>query len=78
MTSYFYQPQGKVMFSQACVSHSVHKGRGYQAHTPPPPPPSRPGVDPGGPWGSRSPLTPGFEAPKLSFFKALFNFSVFF
>ena len=21
-----YQPQGKVMFSQACVSHSVHRG----------------------------------------------------
>ena len=27
---YYYRPQGKVMFLQACISHSVHiRPRGY-------------------------------------------------
>ena len=26
--TYFYRPQGKAMFLEACVSHSVHRGRG--------------------------------------------------
>ena len=26
--TYFYPPQGKAMFLEACVSHSVHRGRG--------------------------------------------------
>ena len=34
---YFYRPQqccGKVMFSQACVKNSVHKGGVYPTHAP--------------------------------------------